>query len=177
MNRLQETILHILKRASERGIKELSRFQIVKLIYLIQIESQKYTGEPFIDNLRFFREKNGPLSKQIYEAVDSLKNDYIEIERIPNPRYGHDKLAHRLKKTDIDISLPLDEVIFLNSILDDYLSLTQNKLKEIVYKTQPMLDIISKEKESGKEQLGALIDTDKVSLDPQVLQALSQNEL
>jgi len=178
MDRLQETLLYILKRASERNIDNLSMFQLVKLVYLIQIESQKFTGNPFIENLRFFREKNGPLSKRIYLAINNLKGKYIDIKEVPNKSYGHPRLEHRLKKKDLNFTnLSFEETIFLNSVLDDYLDLTQNKLKEIVYATEPMQQVVKLEKKTGSEMIGKPIDMNLVSLDREVLDAISQNEL
>ena len=150
----------------------------LKLIYLVQIESQKYTGEPFIENLNFYREKNGPLSAQIYNALSDLKEEkYITITAIPNQEYGYPKFAHSLVEKDVYVNLSLEEIIFLNSILDDYLSLSQKKLKDVVYDTEPMLDIVEIERKTGKERLGSPLNMNLVPLDPQVLSALSQNEL
>lgn len=175
-DRLQNTILYILKRASDKGVKDLSRFQIVKLLYLIQVESQRYSGEPFIENLRFFREKNGPLSQQIYNAVEELRGEYLDIVKIENKDYGHPRFAHRLKRKELNIELGTDETMFLNSVLDDYLTLSQKTLRSMVYETEPMKEITDQEKKISSTLIGAPINTNSVPLSPQVVQALAQNE-
>jgi len=176
-NKLQETILYILKHASEKGLETLSLFQLVKFIYLIQIESQRFMGEPFIDRLLFFREKNGPLSAQIYQAIENLKDEFIDVEKVENITYGHFRFSHKLKDSNIKIDLELEETILLNSILDDYILLSQARLKEIVYETEPMLDILQKEEAFGEQKIGTPIDMNQVPLDSEVLNAISRNEL
>ena len=69
LQKIHETILYILLMAKENGTGDLSKFQIVKLLYLIQIESLKFTGRPFINNLSFFREKNGPLCQVPFFSI------------------------------------------------------------------------------------------------------------
>lgn len=54
---LQVLILYILKFAKEQGVESLSQSQIMLLVYMMEVESRKYLGEPFIQGIRFQRGK------------------------------------------------------------------------------------------------------------------------
>jgi len=72
MSRLEELILFIQDRAHRMGIKDLSRFQIFKIICMIQVLSLKYAGKEFLPGVTFVRHKNGPISTDIYQAINEL---------------------------------------------------------------------------------------------------------
>ena len=80
MNKLEQTILYVLARAKEKGKNNLSKFELFKLLYLLEIESYKFTGKSFFNSsISFVREQNGPISIDVYNALNSLKNEYINI--------------------------------------------------------------------------------------------------
>ncbi len=171
--RLQETILYILQSAQQAGVPPLSRFQLMKLIYLIQIESMRFAGIPFIDGLHFYRQRNGPLSAQVYNAVSDMEGEYVKVIEVQNKKYGHNKHEHRLIKTPKKYSLSNSEIIFLNSVLKDYLALAQKHLKEIVYETEPMVDIVTKEQQKRISLEGLPINMSLVPLDQELIQAMA----
>lgn len=175
LTKLQETIVYILQHAKEKGIPSLSKFQLMKFVYLIQIESYRFMGSPFIDEVRFIREKNGPISTNIYDAIKSLEDEYIEMHVVPNREYGHDRHDHKLIKSPRTYALTREEIIFMNSVLDDYLHLSQKNLKDLVYDTEPMQNIIKQEKHDGNKA-GFSLDMNTVPLDPDVLEAMSTHE-
>jgi uncharacterized phage-associated protein len=175
LTKLQETIIYILQHAKEKGISGLSKFQLMKFVYLIQVESYRFMGSPFIEEVRFMREKNGPISTNIYDAIKSLEGEYIHIDVVPNRAYGYDRHDHKLIKAPKTYALISEEKIFMNSVLDDYIQLSQAKLKELVYKTEPMQNIIEQEKHSGNKA-GYSLDMNTVPLDPDVLEAMSSHE-
>ncbi len=170
-SKLEETILHVIKRASDKGLK-LSKFQLLKLIYLIQVESQKYTEHSFIDDLKFYREKNGPVSASVYHAVKNLEaSGLIKIKKVENKEYRYPKYEHTFVKGPKHRELSGDELIFLNSVLEDWLSLSQARLKRLVYETEPMGEIL--EKEEGKWVLeGAPLNLNAVSLDTEIIRGV-----
>ena len=171
LSKLEETILHVIKRASDKGLK-LSKFQLLKIIYLIQVESQKYTEHSFIDDLKFYREKNGPVSASVYNAANNLSaSGLIKIKRVENKEYGYPKYEHTFVKDSNHENLSDAELIFLNSVLEDWLSLSQAQLKKLVYETEPMEEILEKEK--GKWVLeGAPLNLNSVSLDPEIIKGV-----
>ncbi|MCK5096271.1 MAG: DUF4065 domain-containing protein [Candidatus Pacebacteria bacterium] len=175
MNKLDDLILFVVDRACKEGKSNLSRFEVFKIIYLIQIESLKFTGKSFVDDARFVRDKNGPISIDVYKAMDILKEKgYLKLDIIENKKYGHPRHAFSLlkKKTKFDFST--GETIFLDSVLSDLFKLSQQQLKEIAYNTEPMKEIRRREK-SGKILKGKPIDMKLVSLDPDILDIYTEN--
>jgi len=171
LSKLQETILYIISEAQENGLKPLSKFQLMKLIYLLQVESLKFTGSPFLDEPRFLRYQRGPLSPQIYDALSGLDGKYIKINEITNKEYGHNKQEHILVKLP-KLNLSRSEQIFINSVLKDYLSLTQTKLGDVVYKTEPMAKIVEYEKQNHASMNGYQLDMSSIPLDEDVLEGM-----
>lgn len=173
MSRLQQLLLFILDRAKKKGKKDLSQFQLFKIPYLLQVYSLKYAGTMFISDTKFIRDKNGPISIEIYKALKDLETSgYVKKEIKRNARYGYDRhaisLAKKLPKLDFDQG----EIIFLDSFLAELLPLTQAKLKEKAYKTEPMMAIQKNEKE--REILkGSVIDFSTISVDPDIVDAYS----
>ncbi|MHB8174849.1 MAG: Panacea domain-containing protein [Nitrospirota bacterium] len=172
MTRLEELILFILDRAHKEGIKDLSRFQLFKIPYIIQVMSLKYAGTEFVPGATFIRDKNGPISTDIYSAIKHLIGDeYVDIsitkhEGYDYPRYGH-KLAKKLPK----LSFSEAETIFLDNFLSELLPLPQKKLKERAYATEPMKEMTKQEK--GEIKKGAVLNFSTVMVDSDVVDAYS----
>lgn len=175
LSRLEQLIIFILKSAQKKKIENLSRFEMMKLVYLIEIESIKYIGERFSSTTKFVRDTNGPISYDIYEAVNNLRElGLVEITQEDNPEYGHPRVCHGLTSKVASVDFTNNETIFLNSILRDYLGIPQKKLKEIAYATEPMLKKMEQEKSKGVEVLkGSPINMDSVSLDSDVLAVIT----
>lgn len=174
MSRLEELILFVLDRAHRKGIDNLSRFQLFKIPYMIQVLSIKYAGSPFIPDATFVRNQNGPISIDIYSAIENLeKSGYVKKEVVKGhegyeyPRHSH-KLNKKLPKLDFTVA----EQMFLDNFLAKLLPLSQKKLKEIAYATEPMKKIQEKEK-SGKIKKGAVIDFSTVVVDPDIVDVYS----
>lgn len=170
MTRLEELLLLILDRAQKMGMKDLSSFQLFKIPYVIQVFSMKYAGKNFLPHTVFVREKNGPISIDIYSAVDNLvKLGYIGLDvskktDYPFPRHGH-RLAKKLPK----LSLSKGEIIFLDNFLSELLPLSQKKLKDFAYATEPMREILKDEEKGIKK--GAVLNFSTVTVDSDVVDA------
>jgi len=168
MNQIEKLILFILDRAKKMGINDLSRFQLFKISYLIQVESIKYTGAPFISGLGFTRDENGPISTDIYTGVDSLvREGYIHIETSKTEGYEYRRCGHSLSKEIPDLGFSTGETVFLDGLLSEILCLSQRKLKAYAYNTEPMIDITSRE--GGSVIKGVSIDFSKVLVDPDIV--------
>ncbi len=169
MNRLSQLLLFILDRAKKDGRNELSRFQLFKIPYLLQVYSLKYAGVPFITDAIFIRDKNGPISIAVYDALKNLETGgYIKKEIKENKEYGYPKHAFSLSKKIPKLDFDAGETIFLDNFLSELLPLTQAKLKEKTYATEPMKDIQNKEKK-GLVLKGAPLNFSTVSVDPDVV--------
>jgi hypothetical protein len=173
MTRLEQLLLFILDRAKKEGKTDLSRFQMFKIPYLLQVYSFKYAGTPFITEATFIREKNGPISINIYNALENLKGaGYVKMEIKENEKYGHSKHAFTLAKKIPKLDFDQGEVIFLDNFLSELLPLTQTELKKKAYDTEPMQEIQKKEKD-GNILKGAVINFSSISVDPDVVDTYS----
>lgn len=169
-SRLQELILLILDRAHKEGIKNLSRFQLMKLVFLIEVEALKYAGSYLIQP-RFLRYKNGPISMEIYTALDLLSEQgYIYTEEQENKKYGYPRVCHSLKnKLGKLEQFNQGEIVFIDTVLSDLLPLSQKELQKLAYSTEPMKARLEAEKGTVKEGVPLnmdLVTTDKIVLEP-----------
>lgn len=171
LSRLESTILFILDKAQRMGIADLSRFQLMKLVYLIETESMRFMGQKFTDNIKFVRDKNGPISLDIYKAVSHLEVlELVDVKQVDNQEYGFPRSCHSLKGEIPKLSFADSEIIYLNSILEDYLPLKIADLKKRAYETEPMQEMQREEKKAGVAVLkGSVIDFDTVPLDEDIL--------
>lgn len=173
LSRLEATILYILSKAHERGLKDLSRFELMKLVYLIETNAQKFIGESFAHDVTFVRDMNGPISYDIYKANEHLEGaGLITITKQDNEEYGYPRYCHRLSGDLPDLGFDESEAIFLNSVLDDYLGLKISELKEIVYKTEPMVTVQKMESHTGSLSKGQKLNLSEIPLDEDVLAAI-----
>lgn len=172
LTRLDNTLLYLLSKAQEKGLKNLSKFQIMKLIYLVDVESYRYTGKSFLGDVRFVRDKNGPISLDIYKALEKLHPKYIVIEESQKQDYPFPRHGISLKK-HVRVNLTDSEKIFLNSVFESFLNLPQNTLKKIVYETDPMKDILRQERRVQKMLVGSRIPFDSIPLDEDVVEMIS----
>jgi uncharacterized phage-associated protein len=176
MTRLEQLLLFILDRAKKEGKADLSQFQLFKIPYLLQVYSLKYAGTSFINDATFVREKNGPISINIYTALKNLeKTGYVKMEEKENREYGFPKHAFSIIKKLPKLDFDQGEILFLDNFLAELLPLTQAKLKEKAYATEPMQEI--KKKENGGAILkGAVIDFSSIAVDPEVVDAYSDTQ-
>jgi uncharacterized phage-associated protein len=178
LNRLEELLVFILDRAQKEKIRNLSRFQMLKIPYLIQIYSLKFAGTPFLSDITFIREKNGPISVDIYQALERLsESEFISVTEEPNETYGHPRHSHSLLKAPDHFSFSQGETIFLDNFVAKLLPLTQKELKKIAYETEPMKVIQAEEEEADGIKKGAVIDFNSVSVDPDVMETYSDEDV
>lgn len=177
ISRLEAAILYLLMKTQQRGQDNLSKFEIMKHLYLIQAESYRYTGHGFFDLVAFVRHKNGPLSFDVYTALSNLDGKYIKIWEEPSiTGYPYPRACHKLSKeiSEKDLGMFDDgEMIFLNSVLESHLDMTQSALKEIVYNTEPMLAILEEESGGKEKKINKRIDFHKIPLDDSVIEAIA----
>lgn len=174
MKRTEELILFILDRAQKMDIENLSAFQLFKIPYIIQVFSIKYAGIEFLPNANFVRDKNGPISVDIYSARENLiSKGYIDFKISKKKDYEFERHGHKLIGKVPKWSFSQGEIIFLDNLLSELLPLSQKRLKEYAYDTEPMNDIMKQEKKTGEIKKGAVIDFSTVTVDPDVVDAYS----
>jgi hypothetical protein len=169
MTRLEQLLVFILDRAKKEGKSDLSQFQLFKIPYLLQVYSLKYSGTPFLADTVFIREQNGPISVNVYAALENLqKSGHVKKEVKENQQYGYAKHAFSLAGKMPPVSFDQAEIIFLDNFLPDLLKLTHKDLKKEAYETEPMKEIHAKEK--GRHILkGVVLNFNSVAVDPDVV--------
>ncbi|MGW8184498.1 MAG: type II toxin-antitoxin system antitoxin SocA domain-containing protein [Candidatus Moraniibacteriota bacterium] len=175
MTRLEETILYLLQKAKMRKKGNLSKLELFKYIYLLEVESYRFTAKSFFNSeVTFIRQKNGPISVDIYKSLSNLESqDKLEIKAVRTNGYPYPRHCIALKKAFKD-TFEQSERFFINSIIEDYMDLTIKNLKEIAYKTEPMMKIIEEEKARGNQQLtGAHIDFRIIHLDEDMVDLIA----
>lgn len=173
LNRLDETLVYVLKTAKKKGKDNLSKFELMKLLYLIEVNAWKFIGESFTNQINFVRDKNGPISYDVYKSTEKLQGlGILEVTEENNTEYGFPRHCHRLKK-DIELNFTESEQVFLNSVLDDYLNMSIRQLKSVAYETEPMRKIQTQEKGAGVAVLkGQRLKLEDVPLDEDILEAI-----
>ncbi len=171
MTRIESIILYLLTRAKQKEKDNLSKIELFKLLYLLEVESYKFTGKTFFDsNVSFVRDKNGPISIDIYNALSDLENKFIEIKEVKKQNYPYARHCISLKKNIKNFNLEESEKLFINSILESYMYLTITNLKKIAYDTEPMKDIQKEEKKGKRGVLkGHQLDFSLIPLDEDIV--------
>lgn len=168
MNLSEETIIFILSQIYKVKKDNLSQIELFKLLYLIETESYRYTGDSFFnEEVLFTRDKNGPISVDVYKALDNL-SDFVQKKERKKPDYPYKRHSFYIKEgVKYELKrLRQDQKLFINSVLLSFGGLAINKLKEKAYETEPMLDMISKEQKRGVECFkGASLNFKTVKLD------------
>ena len=167
MTRIEDIILYLLSRAKQKGKDNLSKTELFKLLYLLEVESYKFTGRTFFDStVTFVRDKNGPISVAIYRALSDLDNRYIKMEEKKKEDYPYPRHCISIKRNIKKFNLQDSERLFINSVLESYLTLTISRLKNAAYNTAPMKEIQKEEKRSKKSVLkGHQLDFILIPLD------------
>lgn len=175
MTKLENTILYLLSRAEERGKDNLSKFELFKFLYLLENESYKFVGKSFFDSsISFVRDKNGPISIDVYNALNVLKEKYINLKEEKKENYNFPRHCISLKKKIKKIDLDDSEKLFINSVIESYVSLPIKKLKEIVYATEPMEEMVKEEKRNKVKFLkGEKLNFNCISLDEDVVDLIA----
>ena len=106
----------------------------------------------------------------MYHAIDTLiEKNYIGKDISKKEDYDYARHGHKLIKNIPKLNFSQGEVIFLDNFLSELLPLSQSKLKDSAYATEPMKEIIKKEKENGEVKTGVVINFSSVVVDPDVV--------
>jgi hypothetical protein len=141
-----------LVKALIRYFLELSpgagRTDVVKFLYLSDVEARKYLGKP-ISHLNYILYDYGPFDSDIYFHLDDME----AAGAINCERYSYkNTTCYRYSVTKLDTDRPFrkEEMLILDSIADAVRRTPlKDLLSDIVYQTEPMLDAKARELPSG----------------------------
>ena len=147
-DKLTDAVYLVVKTLNEQFQKTPGRTEIIKLLYLLDLESLKKNGKT-LTGTTYRYHYFGPFSKDILDAIERLVEEDI-LEDIPEIDHeeGYVKHNYRVLKRK-RISLNEEERRTVTGILKKYGNLPLRELLSVVYNTEPML-----EKKKGEVLIG-----------------------
>jgi hypothetical protein len=130
-----DLIHYFVKRVPGAG-----RTQVMKFLYLADLEARKYLGRPLSD-LDYILWDYGPFDSQVLAQLDDLcARGFLSHETVD---YASGKKGHRYGPTDKPLAAHFteDERAVLDFVAAEYGSMTRQALvEEVVYQSAPMVD-------------------------------------
>lgn len=123
-----------------KSVPNLNNTKIVKLIYLSDYHFYKYFGNS-ITGIVYKYHYHGPFSKSIYDCIDELVQNNI-IKKSKNISFWKLRtyyLYSILDNYEFKKNLTSQEMDILEYIISEYGKLDYEELKNISYKTEPMI--------------------------------------
>lgn len=168
LTEFQNFVLYILEYAKKNDREYLTKFQLLKFIYIVDFESRKFLGEPLISKVLFKKEKNGPvLAGDTYkEFCYLIDNKFINLTVVDNPEYGFKRHELALGKNNPRSNkLSSEKKIFINSVLTDWLEARQNALRTFVYSTEPIVNCVKEESSMTETQKQSYYKNNTIKMD------------
>lgn len=133
--KLCSLIYYLIKR-----VPNLNNTKIVKLIYLSDYNFYKYFGNS-ITGIVYNYHYHGPFSKSIYDCIDELVQNNIikKSKNISLWKLRTYYLYSILDNYEFKRNLTNQEIDILEYIISEYGKLDYEELKNISYKTEPMI--------------------------------------
>lgn len=133
----------IVKFIIERLSGRLGRTHLLKLIYLVDYHSCRLFGKP-ISTFVYRWHKHGPFDEEFYGCFKGLEPMYIREEEVAFPS-GNGYVFHNVPAQIEYKNLSAQEMYVLEYIIKTYGKVKlQTLLDEVVYKTEPMEELINK---------------------------------
>jgi uncharacterized phage-associated protein len=134
----------IFKFIIERLSGTLGRTHLLKLVYLADYHFHKLTGKS-ISTFKYLWHNNGPFDSSLYDDINNLKEStYIEEEEVHFPTcrgYVFHNTSHQM----IYNELSTQDIYMLEYAIRTYGKINlQTLLEDVVYKTEPMMELTSK---------------------------------
>jgi hypothetical protein len=133
-NRIAALIYFFVARFPRAG-----RTQVVKFLYLVDLEMRRHLGRPITD-LDYIWHDHGPFDFEIYTQLRWLDaGGFIKgvFGRYPNGKEGWQYTA---TEKDLPLDLSSDETAIATSVAESCKSRTLDGLLKYVYDTKPMRD-------------------------------------
>jgi len=149
----------ILKYIIEHLSAKLGRTHLIKLVYLADYHSRRLFGNP-VSTFDYYYDKQGPFNKEFYPCVESLKG-YVKEEEI-NFSFYKGYLFHNTSKKIEYKQLSQYDLYILDYVINTYGKANlQSLLEDVVYKTEPMLEVVKKRTFKSKLPMDIVDNLDK----------------
>lgn len=153
----------IIKFIIERLTGKLGRTHLIKLIYLADYHSRRLFGKP-VSTFNYCYDKQGPFDKELYSCIECLKN-YIREDEINFPYYKGYLFQNLPKKMEY-AQLTHYDTFILDYVIHTYgKSNLQSLLEDVVYKTEPMLEVVKKRAFKSKLPMDIIDNLDRKHYD------------
>lgn len=129
----------LIKYMVDRLHGDLLKTQILKFLYLVDLEWVRYTGKQLTD-LNWIWYLHGPWDRHFEDIIADMSGN--EVECITQPRFqgGHFNLFYPGSRPRFDVTLNLAEQAVVDRILEAFSQKSVRELlEEYVYQTAPML--------------------------------------
>lgn len=162
MNKIQNVGVYILSQYS----KETGTIELVKLFYLIDVAYYRLFGKT-LSGTQYIRAEKGPYSREITNELCKLDNKGIKRELKPSRGFSSfPKVAWSIADGfDITPVLRQDEKELIKQVLNKVKGLDPQELEKLSYKTEPMQDIIAKEKKANCPLINEPLDFAQIEID------------
>jgi len=138
------------------GAEGIGRTKLVKLLYLIDLESYCRRGVT-LTGASWIRQKKGPLPSALYRVTEDLEGREIRVEERQKGRFT--EKTHVLgptKRYDLEFAEPEQGIV--EDVLETYGRMPLDALLRVVYDTPPMRVALAAEQEAGEELLNVALD-------------------
>lgn len=121
-----------------RNVSQAGRTQVVKFLYLADIEARKCLGKPLTD-LSYVLDNHGPFDPVILARLEDLESQ----GKISTEQYsfrGNRCYSYMKNKNTPKVQFSPEEEVILNHVVETVRKNSLEKLLEIVYGTEPVVD-------------------------------------
>lgn len=143
INKTEQVIKYIISRLNGTAI----RTQLLKFLYLIDLEHRKLTGTPITD-LQYKWWFHGPYDKKFKSYLKRLENKGLIKEERQKGIMDPDKeyfIYEDIEDKTISFSISNMEKEIIDTIITEYRRFQlKDLLEEIIYETKPMLKALEK---------------------------------
>lgn len=131
---LQKVIIYL----ARKGLFDLTRTKLVKLLYLIDLEYWTRKKKT-LTGLNYVSYYYGPYSEEIIDAIQELQKDQVIQEFSAISPEGRQYYIYNLrKKINLDeLSFRKKDLEIIEEVLGKYKDLSLDEILEQVYKSQP----------------------------------------
>lgn len=146
--------------------KEAGTIELNKLFYLADVAAYRLLGKT-ISGTKYVRAEHGPYSRSISQQLCLLEGTQIKREVKPSKGFSsYPKIAwSAIGEEKATSDLLEEEKEIIRQVLDKVKGLAPRDLEKLSYKTEPMLDVLGREKKGNCELLQESLDFKKVQRD------------